>query len=58
MKLRYKVLGVVSAVVAVGILSLALALSHDSPCPPAPALPGNAELMKAIVSRCYGPPRS
>ncbi len=56
MKLRYKVLGVISALVAVGIASLALALSHDSPCAPAPALPENAQPMKAIVSRCYGPP--
>lgn len=56
MKLRYKVLSVISALVAVGIFSLALALSHDSPCAPAPALPENAQLMKAIVSRCYGPP--
>jgi NADPH:quinone reductase-like Zn-dependent oxidoreductase len=56
MKLRYKVLGVVSVLVAVAVLSLAVALSHDSPCAPAPALPGNAQLMKAIVSRCYGPP--
>ena len=56
MKLRYKVLGVISALAAVGILSLAVAVSHDSPCAPAPALPGNAQLMKAIVTRCYGPP--
>jgi NADPH:quinone reductase-like Zn-dependent oxidoreductase len=56
MKLRYKALGVISALVAVGSLSLAVALSHDSPCAPASALPENAQLMKAIVSRCYGPP--
>jgi len=37
-------------------LSLALALSHDSACGPAPVLPTNTKLMKAIVYRCYGSP--
>ena len=56
MKLRYKITGVILLIVAVALASLALALSHDSPCGPAPARPGNAKLMKAIVHRCYGPP--
>ena len=56
MSLRNKVLVVISLLVAVALVSLALALSHDSACGPAPALPANAKLMKAIVYRCYGPP--
>jgi len=56
MKLRYKALGVLLTLVAIGMLSLALALSHDSPCGPAPALPKDTKLMKAIVYRCYGSP--
>ena len=56
MTLRNKILGVISLLVAVALVSLALALSHDSACGPAPALPANAKLMKAIVYRCYGPP--
>jgi NADPH:quinone reductase-like Zn-dependent oxidoreductase len=56
MKLRYKILGGVGAVLVVALVSLALAMSHDSACGPAPALPANAQTMQAIVSRCYGPP--
>ncbi len=56
MKLRYKILGGVGAVLLVALVSLALAMSHDSACGPAPALPADAQTMQAIVSRCYGPP--
>ena len=56
MKLRYKVTGVFLIVVAVALLSLALVLSHSSACGPAPVLPENAKLMKAVVYRCYGSP--
>jgi len=55
-KLRYKILNVILIVVAVGVVSLAFSLSHDSPCGAAPSLPANAKLMKAIVYRCYGSP--
>ena len=54
MTLRYKVLGVILVLVAVALVSLAFAMSHDSACGPAPLLPSNAKLMKAIVHRCYG----
>ena len=43
-------------VVTVATISLALVLSHESDCVPAPAIADNAELMKAIVYRCYGSP--
>ena len=56
MKLRYKILGAVAVVVALGVLSLALAMSHTSPCGPSPPLPAGATPMKAIVHRCYGSP--
>jgi NADPH:quinone reductase-like Zn-dependent oxidoreductase len=56
MKLRYKILGVVVIVLAVGVLSLALAMSHNSPCGPAPALPAGATPMKGVVHVCYGSP--
>ena len=56
MKLRYKISGVILLLLAVAVLSLAFALSHDSPCGPAPSLPSDAKLMKGIVYRCYGPP--
>lgn len=56
MKRRYKITGGILIFVAVSISLLALVVSHDSACGPAPALPANAESMKAIVYRCYGPP--
>jgi NADPH:quinone reductase-like Zn-dependent oxidoreductase len=56
MKLRYKVL-IVVLVLVTGMLSwLAVSLSHDSPCGPAPALSEQTTLMKAVVHRCYGAP--
>ena len=56
MKLRYKILGAIAAVLALGVLSLALAMSHTAPCGPSPPLPAGATPMKAIVHRCYGSP--
>jgi NADPH:quinone reductase-like Zn-dependent oxidoreductase len=51
-----KALGVVSIVLAIVLLTLSVAISHDSPCDAADRLPDNATRMKAIVHRCYGPP--
>jgi NADPH:quinone reductase-like Zn-dependent oxidoreductase len=56
MKLRYKVLGGIAIILAGGIASLGLVLSHDSPCTAAPPLAPNTASMKAIVYRCYGTP--
>ena len=56
MTLGYKITGVILLLVAVAVTWLGHTLSHDSACGPAPALPKDAKLMKAIVYRCYGPP--
>jgi len=56
MKLRYKILNGIAVIVALGVLTLAIAMSHNSPCSPAPVLPAGATPMKAIVHRCYGSP--
>jgi NADPH:quinone reductase-like Zn-dependent oxidoreductase len=56
MKLRYKIIGALVILLAVGALSLALAMSHTAPCVPAPSLPVGATLMKSVVRRCYGSP--
>jgi len=56
MKLRYKVAGGILIFLAVSISSLAVVLSHNSACGPAPAVSEEMELMKAIVYRCYGSP--
>jgi NADPH:quinone reductase-like Zn-dependent oxidoreductase len=53
---RNKVLSVVLVLLAVALSSLALWLSHDSPCPTPPALTAGTTAMKAIVRRCYGAP--
>jgi len=41
-------------VLAAGVLALALAMSHTSPCGAAPPTAAGAPLMKGIVRRCYG----
>lgn len=56
MKLRYKIAGGIGIVLAVAIISLALVLSHDSACGPAPAVASGSETIKAVVYRCYGSP--
>lgn len=56
MKLRYKIASGILLVLGIGVASLALVLSHNSACEPAPALSGDAETMKAVVYRCYGSP--
>jgi NADPH:quinone reductase-like Zn-dependent oxidoreductase len=56
MKLRYKVAGGILIFMALALTSLALVLSHDSACGPAPAVSDESGLMKAIVYRCYGSP--
>lgn len=56
MKLRYKILGVIAIILLVGVLSLAYALSHTSPCGSQPPLAPGTAAMKAVVHRCYGSP--
>ena len=56
MKLRYKILSGILIFLAIAVSSLALVLSHNAACEPAPVVSDEAELMKAIVYRCYGSP--
>jgi len=56
MKLRYKIASGMLVFLVVAVLSLAIVISHDSACGPAPSVSDGAELMKAIVYRCYGSP--
>ncbi len=56
MKLRYKILNVILALLAVGVLSIAILFSYDADCGPPPALAPGATPMKAVVHRCYGAP--
>ena len=43
-------------VTTLAVVSLAVVISHDAPCEPAPALTAGAGRMHAIVYRCYGAP--
>lgn len=56
MKLRYKIVNGILIVLALALSSLAVVLSYESDCEPAPAVAGDPELMQAITYRCYGSP--
>ncbi len=56
MKLRYKIILGVFGVIGVAIVSLALYMSHNADCPPAPTVAEGVETMQAVVNRCYGSP--
>jgi NADPH:quinone reductase-like Zn-dependent oxidoreductase len=56
MKLGYKILSVILVLVALGALSLLIAMSYTSACGPSPPLAAGATPMKAIVHWCYGSP--
>ncbi len=56
MKLRYKIASGILIFLVVMVSTLAIVVSHNSACEPAPAISADAELMKAIVYRCYGSP--
>jgi NADPH:quinone reductase-like Zn-dependent oxidoreductase len=56
MKLRNKIFLSLGAVLVVGVASLMIAISHDSPCTSAAPLPDGTESMRAVMQRCYGPP--
>lgn len=56
MKLRYKIVGGLFAVVVLCLASLAVILSRNDACAPTPELSEQATPMQAIVHRCYGSP--
>lgn len=54
MKLRYKVTGTILVLFIIALTSVAIVLSHNSPCDPAPGLDDETPSMQAVVYRCYG----
>lgn len=54
--LRRKIGLSVLGILVVGIAGLAIAMSYDSACGPAPAIAAGATTMQAVMHRCYGPP--
>lgn len=56
LRVAFKIVRIFLIVLLIALVPLALVLSHDSPCDPAPPLRAGATPMKAIVARCYGSP--
>jgi NADPH:quinone reductase-like Zn-dependent oxidoreductase len=54
MKLRYKILNSLLLLIGVAIAALAVAVSYDAPCEPAPAVASGEQTMKAVRYYCYG----
>lgn len=54
LKLRYKIGGGILAVLAIAIAVLAIYISYDSDCAPAPVVAEGSESMKAVLRTCYG----
>ena len=56
MKRRYKIVGGIFAVLGIAVLLLAVVLSHNSECVPAPPIAADRPAMKAVTYHCYGSP--
>jgi NADPH:quinone reductase-like Zn-dependent oxidoreductase len=56
MKLRNRILSIAAIVVALAFVSLAVALSYNSPCKAPETQAAGSESMQGVVARCYGPP--
>ena len=54
MKLRYKILNTLLSLVAITVVGLAFALSHNSPCESPVATTAGQTTMKAVRYYCYG----
>jgi len=56
MRRRHKIAAILFLILAIPLLVVGVAISYTSACPPVPVLASGVTTMKAIVSRCYGPP--
>lgn len=56
MKILKRILAVILGLVAIAVVSLAIAISYDSSCRSPEAIPTGAQRMRAVVFRCYGSP--
>jgi NADPH:quinone reductase-like Zn-dependent oxidoreductase len=56
MKLRYKIINGLLALLGLAIVALAITLSYTEDCAAPPGVTAGAETMKAVVLRCYGGP--
>jgi NADPH:quinone reductase-like Zn-dependent oxidoreductase len=55
-KLRNKIFSGLASVLMLGIATIYIITSYDSPCPSAAAPPDGEDTMRAIMHRCYGDP--
>ena len=58
MRLKYKIMNGMLAVLGVAFLALAITISFTSDCTSPPSVAEGTPTMKAIVSRCYGGPEA
>jgi NADPH:quinone reductase-like Zn-dependent oxidoreductase len=56
MTLRSRILMIIATLLALAVVSVAIALSYDAPCESPEAVPEGGQRMQAIVYRCYGGP--
>jgi NADPH:quinone reductase-like Zn-dependent oxidoreductase len=56
MRLLRRILAIILGVLALAVVSLAIAISYDGSCRSPEAIPSGAQRMQAVVFRCYGPP--
>jgi len=56
MRLFKRILAVLFGLLALAVVSLAIAISYDGSCRSPEAIPAGAQRMKAVVFRCYGSP--
>lgn len=56
MRILTRILAIFFGVLALAVVSLAIAISYDGSCRPPEAIPADAQRMKAVVYRCYGSP--
>lgn len=57
MTAKKRILIGVIAILALAVVSAAIALSYNAPCPASASSAGNTQpTMKAVLQRCYGPP--
>ena len=56
MKLRYRILSILGAVLVLAFASLAITVSYNSPCGGPAAVPAGSESMQGVVIHCYGSP--
>ena len=56
MRIFKRILAIVLGLVALAVVSLAIAISYDGSCRSPEPIAADASRMQAVIFRCYGPP--